>query len=113
LIVFICLGSNFTLSTLLSSSSVHLSYYHKQQENLQFGVEMETNFRLQESLAAIGYQIDIPKANAVFRAQVDSSFTVGAVLEKKLFPLPFTLALSGMINHSKNVSRFGIGLIIG
>lgn len=44
---------------------------------------------------------------------LDSNWTVGAVLEKKLQPLPFTLALSGLVNHSKNQSRFGIGLIIG
>lgn len=44
---------------------------------------------------------------------IDSNWTVGAVLEKKLAPLPFTLNLSGMINHTKGQNHFGIGLIIG
>lgn len=43
----------------------------------------------------------------------DTNCNVGAVLEKKLHPLPFTLALSGMVNHSKSQFRLGIGLIIG
>lgn len=48
-----------------------------------------------------------------FTGMIDSNWTVGAVLEKKLAPLPFTLNLSGMINHTKGQSHFGIGLIIG
>ena len=54
-----------------------------------------------------------PKANLVFRGMLDSNWTVGAVLEKKLLPLPFTFALSGMMNHTKNQFRLGCGLIIG
>lgn len=48
-----------------------------------------------------------------FLGHVDSNWNVGAVLEKKLNPLPFTLALSGLINHSKNQFRLGVGIIIG
>lgn len=44
---------------------------------------------------------------------VDSTWTVGAVLEKKLPPLPFTLSLSAMINHVTGSGKFGIGFIIG
>ena len=45
--------------------------------------------------------------------QLDSNFCVGAVLEKKLLPLPFTFALSGFANHVKGAYRFGVGLIVG
>ena len=45
--------------------------------------------------------------------QIDSNWCVGAVMEKKLHPLPFTLALSSYINHVKNAFRFGIGFILG
>ncbi len=44
---------------------------------------------------------------------VDSNWNVGAVLEKRLLPLPFTFALSGLLNHSKPSYKFGIGLTIG
>lgn len=52
--------------------------------------------------------------NDIFIAgSVDTNWTVGAVLEKKLQPLPFSFALSGMMNHSKQQFRLGCGLIIG
>lgn len=44
---------------------------------------------------------------------IDSNWSVGAVLEKKLNPLPFTLAFSGLMNHQKNQFRLGVGVIIG
>lgn len=105
-------GPNYTVSGTLGGAGAHVCYYRKGNENIQVGVEVETNLRLGESVCSLGYQIDLPKANLVFRGMLDSNWTVGAVLEKKLQPLPFTLALSGMINHAKNSSRFGIGLFI-
>lgn len=106
-------GKNYVVSGTLGSASLHACYYRKENENIQVGVEVETNLRLGESVCSLGYQVDLPKGNLVFRGMVDSNWTVGAVLEKKLAPLPFTLNLSGMINHTKGQSRFGIGLIIG
>ncbi|CAL1279917.1 unnamed protein product [Larinioides sclopetarius] len=106
-------GTNYMVSGTLGSAAVHACYYRKENENIQVGVEVETNLRLGESSCTFGYQVDLPKANMTFRGMVDTNWTVGAVLEKKLHPLPFTLGLSGMINHTKNQSRFGISLIIG
>lgn len=106
-------GPNYIVSGSLGAASAHACYWRKEKENIQVGVEAETNFRIGESICTLGYQVDLPKANLVFRGMVDTTWNVGAVLEKKLAPLPFTLALSGMINHTKNQSRFGIGLIIG
>jgi mitochondrial import receptor subunit TOM40 len=77
------------------------------------GVEFETNVRVQKCVATIGYQIDIPKADLVFRGMVDTDWSIGSVLEKKLTPLPFTLALSGLFNHSENAFQLGCGFIIG
>ncbi len=111
--ISLCLGDNCTASGSVGKSGLHLCYYHKQQENLQFGVEWETNLRVGESVASLGYQVDLPKANVTFRATADSNWTVGAVMEKRLTPLPFTFAVSGLINHVRNQSKFGVGLIIG
>jgi mitochondrial import receptor subunit TOM40 len=58
-------------------------------------------------------QVDLPKANLVFRGMIDTNGIVGGVIEKKLLPLPFTFALSGLMNHTKNQFRLGCGLIIG
>lgn len=92
---------------------VHLCYYHRANESLQVGVELEGSLRTQECTATLGYQLELAKANMTFKGQLDSNFCVGAVLEKKLLPLPFTFALSGFCNHVKGAYRFGIGLIVG
>lgn len=104
---------NYTISGTMGAAGIHACYYHKQSENLQIGVEVDTNLRIGESVCSIGYQVDLPKANLVFRGMVDSNWTVGAVLEKKLMPLPFTFTLSAMLNHTKNQCRFGCGFILG
>lgn len=44
---------------------------------------------------------------------IDSNWNVGAVLEKRFTPLPFSFALSGMANQSKQQYRFGVGFIVG
>lgn len=106
-------GTDAVVSGTLGGCGLHLCYYQRASEQLQLGVELDTNFRMQESVATLGYQVELPKADLCFRGMVDSSFTVGAVLEKKLQPLPFSFALSGSMNHSKNQFRLGCGFIIG
>lgn len=102
-----------TWSGTLGLAGLHVCYYRKASEQLQLGVELETNFRVQEAIATIGYQIDLGKADIVFRGMVDTNWTVAAVMEKRLQPLPFTFALSGMMNHSKNQFKLGVGMMIG
>lgn len=106
-------NENMTMSGTLGLTGIHLCYYQKASKQLQVGVELEANSRMQESVASIGYQVDIPKSDVVFKGHIDSNWAVGAVLEKKLTPLPFTLALSGLMNHNKNQFRLGVGIIIG
>lgn len=104
---------NYQLSGTVGVSGVHLCYYQKASKQLQIGVELEANNRIQESVASIGYQVDLPKSEVVFKGHIDSNWSVGAVLEKKLSPLPFTLAISGLLNHQKNNFRLGVGVLIG
>ncbi|PNF34924.1 Mitochondrial import receptor subunit TOM40-like protein 1 [Cryptotermes secundus] len=106
-------GTDAVVSGTLGGCGLHLCYYQRASEQLQLGVELDTNFRMQESVATLGYQVELPKADLCFRGMVDSSFTVGAVLEKKLQPLPFSFALSGSMNHNKSQFRLGCGFIIG
>lgn len=102
-----------TWSGTLGLVGFHLCYYRRASEQLQFGVEVESNFRVQEAVGTIGYQVDLPKADLVYRGMLDTNWNIGAVLEKRLQPLPFTLAISGHLNHVKNQHRLGVGLIIG
>lgn len=102
-----------TISCSIGPAGCHVCFHQKASQNLQLGVELEINAQLQESTGTIAYQVDLPKADLLFRGSVDTNWVVGAVLEKKLQPLPFSFALSGMLNHSKQQFRLGCGLIIG
>ncbi|XP_050497829.1 mitochondrial import receptor subunit TOM40 homolog 1-like [Diabrotica virgifera virgifera] len=104
---------NAQISGTLGVQGVHLCYYQRASKQLQIGVELEANHRMQEAVASVGYQVDLPKSEVVFKGHIDSNWSVGAVLEKKLTPLPFTLALSGLMNHNKNQFRLGVGILIG
>ncbi|XP_006115255.2 mitochondrial import receptor subunit TOM40B isoform X1 [Pelodiscus sinensis] len=91
----------------------HASYYHKANEQVQVGVEFEANTRLQDTSFAFGYQLSLAPANMVFRGFLDSNWCVGGILEKKLPPLPVTLALGAFLNHWKNRFHCGFSVIVG
>lgn len=44
---------------------------------------------------------------------VDSNWCVGAVLEKKLPPLPVTLALGAFLSHRRNRFHCGFSITVG
>ncbi|KAH8237019.1 hypothetical protein KR038_003022 [Drosophila bunnanda] len=100
-------------SCTVGPGGMHLSYYKKASDQLQLGVEVETNLRMQESTTTLAYQVDLPKADLVFRGSFDSNWLIAGVLEKRLQPLPFSLAISGRMNYAKNTFRLGCGLMIG
>ena len=107
-------GSDCTVSTTVSNSgALHACYYQKCSQDLSVGAELETNLRMGESRATVGYKVEIPRAGLNFKGSVNSDWEVTAVMEKKLLPLPFTLALCSLINHKKSSFQFGCGLIIG
>nr|XP_028598057.1 mitochondrial import receptor subunit TOM40 homolog [Podarcis muralis] len=97
----------------LGQAGAHATYYHKASDQLQVGVEFEASTRMQDTSVTFGYQLDLPKANLLFRGSVDSNWIVGAALEKKLLPLPLTLAMGAFLNHRKNKFQCGFGLTIG
>lgn len=44
---------------------------------LQVGVEFEASTRMQDTSASFGYQLDLPKANFLFKGKEDLSFPPG------------------------------------
>ena len=100
-------------ATLGLSGQAHASYYQKCSDQLRMGVELEANIIQKEAKATIGYEVNLPKADMLIRASFDTDYTVTSVLEKKLKPLPFTLALCGMLDHAHAKYNFGCGVIIG
>ncbi|XP_036411538.1 mitochondrial import receptor subunit TOM40 homolog [Megalops cyprinoides] len=106
-------GSNYIATLTLGGAGAHASYYHKANDQLQVGVEFEASTRMQDTSVSFGYQLDVPKANLLFKGSLDSNWVVGATLEKKLIPLPLSLALCAFLNHRKNKFQCGFGVTIG
>lgn len=46
------------MSGTLGGSGLHACFYQKASEQVQIGVELETNIRAEESVASIGYQVN-------------------------------------------------------
>jgi len=107
-------GDN-VISGTIAPHRINFCYYHRGIENMQVGVEVESDFRSKESTATFGYNVDVPKANMSFKGSVDSNWQVSAVMEKRLMPLPFTFMLSGHMVHGSPKGNFklGCGLILG
>ncbi|KAJ8335014.1 hypothetical protein SKAU_G00406530 [Synaphobranchus kaupii] len=106
-------GSNYVATLTVGGAGAHASYYHKANDQLQVGVEFEASTRMQDTSVSLGYQLDVPKANLLFKGSLDSNWVVGATLEKKLLPLPLSLALCAFLNHRKNKFQCGFGITIG
>lgn len=100
-------------ATFGNNGQLHTTFWQKCSDQLEIGTELEANLRAKEISASVGYQVDLQKANLLVRGSVDTNMVVKAVVEKKLMPLPFTLALCGLLNHKKGQYQFGCGLIIG
>ncbi|XP_019751717.1 mitochondrial import receptor subunit TOM40 homolog isoform X2 [Hippocampus comes] len=106
-------GDNYVATLTLGGAGCHATYYHKANDQLQVGVEFEASTRMRETTTSLGYQLDVPKANLLFKGSVDSNWVVGATLEKKLPPLPLTMALGAFLNHRKNKFQCGFSVVIG
>uniref|UniRef100_A0A0K0DNR0 Mitochondrial import receptor subunit TOM40 n=1 Tax=Angiostrongylus cantonensis TaxID=6313 RepID=A0A0K0DNR0_ANGCA len=92
----------WTAVATLGSSGAHFTYYHKQTDNLSFGVEFESNTNVGEAVGTFAYQAELPDEGVTMRASVDTNWSVGGVFEKRLSQqLPFTFAMSGLFNHAK------------
>uniref|UniRef100_A0AC34FKC2 Mitochondrial import receptor subunit TOM40 homolog n=1 Tax=Panagrolaimus sp. ES5 TaxID=591445 RepID=A0AC34FKC2_9BILA len=104
----------WTISSTVGAAGLQACYHHKQHDWLQFGIEFDANLRQGECVTTFAYQAELPESAVTMRASCDTNWTVGAVFEKRLSPtLPFTLAISGLLNHIKGQGKFGVGLIIG
>ncbi|XP_059727407.1 mitochondrial import receptor subunit TOM40B isoform X2 [Haemorhous mexicanus] len=104
---------NWVTTLNVGYGGAHASYYHRANEQVQVGVELEANTRLQESTFAFGYRLTLPGASVVFRGLLDSNWSVGGVLEKKLPPLPVTLALGAFLNHWRSRFHCGFSVTVG
>uniref|UniRef100_A0A8C5WTG9 Translocase of outer mitochondrial membrane 40 n=1 Tax=Laticauda laticaudata TaxID=8630 RepID=A0A8C5WTG9_LATLA len=58
---------NWIATLTVGQAGAHATYYHKASDQLQVGVEFEASSRMQDTSATFGYQLDLPKANLLFR----------------------------------------------
>lgn len=104
---------NWSLAASGNPASAHVAYYQQIGDMLQVAVDWETSLRMKQSIGSLSYAFDLAPAGVMFRGQIDTNWTVSATMEKRLQPSPITFILSGAINHRRNMSQFGLGVMIG
>lgn len=90
--------------------SWHLTYLHKLKD-LDFIAECEGSLMQGNTVAAIGYKMDLGAMTV--RGRINSLGVIAATIEKRLDPIPGAFVVSGRLNHWTDESKFGIGLLIG
>eukprot|EP01135_Chromosphaera_perkinsii_P012401 Nk52_evm12s2657 gene=Nk52_evmTU12s2657 len=89
---------------------VQATYHHKVNNKVSFAAEFETSLATKESIVTVGYQYDLRQATV--RGQIDTGYVIAAVLESKIAP-GLSFLLTGMLDHTKDQARFGMGLQMG
>nr|XP_033770124.1 mitochondrial import receptor subunit TOM40 homolog isoform X2 [Geotrypetes seraphini] len=60
---------NWIATLTMGQAGAHATYYHRANEQLQVGVEFEASTRMQDTSVSFGYQLDLPKANLLFKVR--------------------------------------------
>ncbi|KAJ7046794.1 eukaryotic porin-domain-containing protein [Mycena alexandri] len=87
------------------------TYWHKLSEKVEAAADLQVIALPQrrEAIATIGAKYDLRLAT--FRAQLDSTGKVSALLEQRFTPT-FAFLISGEIDHFKNAAKVGVGVMI-
>jgi len=87
------------------------TYWQKLGEKLEVAADLQViaaPFR-RDAIATVGARYNL--RTATFRAQLDSSGKVSALLEQQLAPT-FAFLVAGEIDHVKSTSKVGVGIMI-
>ncbi|KAG8929616.1 translocase of outer mitochondrial membrane [Tulasnella sp. 419] len=87
------------------------TYWHKLSEKVEVAAELQLIAAPQrrEAVTTLGAKYDLRMST--FRAQVDSTGKVSALLEQKFAPT-FAFLFAGEIDHFKNAAKVGVGVMI-
>jgi len=87
------------------------TYWQKLSEKVDVAADLHLFAMPQrrEALATLGAKYDLRMAT--FRAQLDSTGKVSALLEQRFAP-SFAFLVSGEIDHFQNAAKFGVGVMI-
>jgi len=105
-------GANWEACASVNSTGFQTGFYRDCSSTTKVGVEWECSLAQTDSNVTFGYKIDLlESANFIVKGSIDTTGTVSAIYEKRIFPL--TLSLSGSINHWRGSNRFGFGISFG
>jgi mitochondrial import receptor subunit TOM40 len=87
------------------------SYWQKLSDKVDVGADLQLIVAptQRNAIATLGAKYDLRMAT--FRAQVDSTGKVAALLEQRFAPT-FAFLVSGEIDHFKNAAKVGVGVMI-
>ncbi|KAJ7109389.1 eukaryotic porin-domain-containing protein [Mycena epipterygia] len=87
------------------------TYWHKLSEKVDVAADLQLIAMptRREAITTIGAKYDLRLAT--FRAQLDSTGKVSALLEQRFTPT-FAFLISGEIDHFKNAAKVGVGVMI-
>lgn len=99
------------------SGNVQTTYFQKLSDKVDVALDLQTMIQpasfmgpaKREALATLGAKYEFRMAT--FRGQIDSAGKVGMLLEQRFTPA-FAFLVGGEIDHAKNSSRFGVGVMI-
>ena len=97
----------------ISFGTWSVGYLRKVTENIHLVGEYEKSPMDDTSVVTMGYSWHIPKADFKVYSSVNSLWTVSTLVEKRLQPLPVSLALAASLNQKSNQIKLGIGITIG
>ncbi|KAF8636595.1 hypothetical protein AX17_003405 [Amanita inopinata Kibby_2008] len=90
---------------------VQASYWQKLSEKVEVAADIQVIVapNRRDALATLGAKYDLRLST--FRAQLDSTGKVSALLEQRFTPA-FAFLVSGEIDHFKNAAKVGVGVMI-
>ncbi|KAK4685337.1 hypothetical protein P7C73_g4814, partial [Tremellales sp. Uapishka_1] len=99
------------------SGNIQATYYQRLSDKVDVALDLQTIIQgpsmmgpaKREALATVGAKYDMRMST--FRGQVDSSGKVGMLLEQRFTPA-FAFLVGGEIDHAKDTSRIGVGIMI-
>jgi len=105
-------GSDWIATAQLQPAGIlQTTYWQKCGEKLEVAADLQlvSVRQRREAVATVGAKYSLRQA--VFRAQVDSTGKVSALLEQQLAPT-FAFLIAGEIDHVKTTSKIGLGIMI-
>jgi len=96
---------------LQAQGSIQATYWQKLSEKVEVAADLQVIAapHRRDALATVGAKYDLRMAT--FRAQVDSTGKVSALLDQRFAPT-LSFLLSGEIDHVKNTAKVGAGVMI-